>query len=276
MLAIYLDIKGAFNSITFKAAIGAMQGRGFPKNITAWYNHFLHNQVSTLELDNCRFTKNLETGTPQGGVVSPIVWNVCIDPILKKLNTNKPVKVIGFADDVVIMVTGCDPTIMVKRAQPSINAMVDWGKESGLEFNTEKTVVVMYTQKKTTIKDYHEKVKVNGQIIEFSSEAKYLGITLDSRLNWNSHLKDKVSKARKLLFAVKNSIAKTIGPKPSITRRAYKTLIVPMISYGCHLFADKLTTTTLQNKLSRLNRLACLSLGSVPPGDAHHGNGNLA
>jgi hypothetical protein len=39
-----------------------------------------------------------------------------------------------------------------------------------------------------------------------------------------------------------------------------------MISYGCHLFADKLTTVTLQNELSRLNRLACLSLGSVPPG----------
>jgi hypothetical protein len=187
-LAIFLDIKGAFNSITFKAAIGAMSKRGFPKNITGWYNHFLHNQVSTLELDNCRFTRKLETGTPQGGVVSPIVWNVCIDPILKKLNTNKPVKVIGFVDDVVIMVTGCDPSVMVRRAQPSINAMVEWGKESGLEFNTDKTVVVMFTQKKTTIQDYHEKVKVNGQTIEFSSEAKYLGITLDSRLNWNSHL----------------------------------------------------------------------------------------
>jgi hypothetical protein len=36
------------------------------------------------------------------------------------------------------------------------------------------------------IKDYHEKIKVNGQTIEFSDEAKYLGITLDSRLNWNS------------------------------------------------------------------------------------------
>jgi retron-type reverse transcriptase len=157
-LAIFLDIKGAFNSITFKAAIGAMRKRGFPKNFTNWYNQFLHNQESTLELDNCRFTRKLETGTPQGGVVSPIVWNVSIDPILKKLNTNKPVKVIGFADDVVIMVTGCDPSVMVRRVQPSINAMVEWGKESGLEFNTDKTVVVMFTQKKTTIQDYHEKV----------------------------------------------------------------------------------------------------------------------
>jgi hypothetical protein len=39
-----------------------------------------------------------------------------------------------------------------------------------------------------------------------------------------------------------------------------------MISYDCHLFADKLNTVTLQNELSKLNRLACLSLGSVPPG----------
>jgi hypothetical protein len=64
-LAIFLDIAGAFNSITFKAAINAMRKRGFPKNITNWYNHFLHNQVSTLELDNCRFTRELKTGTPQ-------------------------------------------------------------------------------------------------------------------------------------------------------------------------------------------------------------------
>jgi ribonuclease HI len=43
-------------------------------------------------------------------------------------------------------------------------------------------------------------------------------------------------------------------------------IVVPMVSYGCHLFADKLNNVTLQKELSRLNRIACLSLGSVPPG----------
>jgi hypothetical protein len=38
-----------------------------------------------------------------------------------------------------------------------------------------------------------------------------------------------------------------------------------MVSYACHLFADKLNNITLQKELSRLNRIACLSLGSVPP-----------
>jgi hypothetical protein len=58
---------------------------------------------------------------------------------------------------------------------------------------------------------------------------------------------------------------KTVGPKPSIVRNAFKTLVVPMVSYACHLFADKLNNVTLQKELSRLNRIACLSLGSVPP-----------
>jgi hypothetical protein len=88
-----------------------------------------------------------------------------------------------------------------------------------------------------------------------------MGITLDSKLNWNSHIKA-------------NSIAKTVGPKPSIVRNAFKTFVVPMVSYGCHLFADKLNNVTLQKELSRLNRIACLSLGSVPPGHAHCNNGN--
>jgi ribonuclease HI len=89
---------------------------------------------------------------------------------------------------------------------------------------------------------------------------------LDHKLSWNSHITDKVVKCRKILFAIKNKIAKTVGPRPSIVRRAYKTLVIPMISYGCHLFAAKLNTVTLQDELTKLNRLACMSLGSVPQG----------
>jgi hypothetical protein len=76
------------------------------------------------------------------------------------------------------------------------------------------------------VTDYQEKIVINDEQIEFSDEAKYLGITLDSKLNWNSHIQAKVIKAKRLLFAIKNSIAKTVGPKPSIVRNAFKTLVV--------------------------------------------------
>jgi hypothetical protein len=253
-----------FDNLTFSAATNAMRKRGLPNNIIAWYSHFLHNQVSTMELGNSMFSRRLVVGAPQGGVMSPTIWNINFDPILKSLNTNKPVKVIGYADDALIMITGHVPEVMVKRIQPSINAMVEWGTKSGLKFNHSKTQVVLFTNKKA--REYRAKITINDLPIEFSAEANYLGMTLDSRLNWNSHIKTKVSKCRQLMFTIKNKIAKTTGPKPSLTRRAYKSLVIPIISYGCHLFAAKLEVGTFQNELSKLNRLACLSLGSVPLG----------
>jgi hypothetical protein len=149
--------------------------------------------------------------------------------------------------------------------QPYINKIVAWGKRSGLEFNSSKTMAVLFTRKMPKDSDYLKKIIINDEQIDFSDEAKYLGVVLDSKLTWNSHIKAKVIKAKRLLFAIKNSIAKTVGPKPSIVRNAFKTLVMPMVSYACHLFADKLNNVTLQKELSRLNRIACLSLGSVPP-----------
>jgi hypothetical protein len=186
---------------------------------------------------------------------------------LQKLNTG-PVKVIGFADDALLLTTGKYPSDLVRKIQPSVNAMVAWGKDSGLEFNASKTVAVMFTNKKPYDNkkphDYPVKVVINNKKIDFSAKAKYLGILFDSKLTWASHITAKIAKSKRLLFAVKNCIAKQVGPKPSLTRQAYKALVVPSLSYGCHIFAHRLGTDAAQKKLSSINRLACLSLGSVP------------
>jgi hypothetical protein len=111
-----LDISGAFNSLSFNAATNAMRRRGLPEHITKWYEHFLHHQVSTFELDGKFYTRELKTGCPQGGCLSPLIWNVNFDPILKKLNKG-PVKVIGFVDDALFIITGHVPGIMATLHQ---------------------------------------------------------------------------------------------------------------------------------------------------------------
>jgi hypothetical protein len=115
-------------------------------DLVTWYSSFLHNQCSTLTIDNKNFTRALTKGTPQGGVLSPIVWNINFDEILKKLD-QKPIKTVSFADDSVLLITGIDPSMMVYMIQPALNEIVAWGHESGLEFNASKTMVSWYTTK---------------------------------------------------------------------------------------------------------------------------------
>ena len=261
-LGVFLDIAGAFNNLSFESAIKSMRERKFPSKIVDWYKNFLYNQESTYELNNKLYTRALKKGCPQGGVLSPLVWNINFDPILEELNVG-PVKVIGFADDACLLITGRDHTRLVDLIQPYLDRIVGWGAQAGLKFNENKTIAVMFTHKLTPRWQY-KKIKVNGQEIPYSQEAKYLGIILDSKLTFRKHLSAKLTKAKRLLFAIKGCISKQSGPSLGLTRMAYRVLVIPVLTYGCHIFANRLGTDAIQSELQQLNRLAALSLGSVP------------
>jgi hypothetical protein len=239
-----------------------MRDRKFPPKIVDWYKNFLYNQESTYEINNKFYTRSLTKGCPQGGVLSPLVWNINFDPILEELNTG-PVKVVGFADDTCFLITGPESTDLVDIIQPYLNRIVDWGTKAGLKLNENKTVAVMFTLKRTKLSKYKQ-IMVNNQKIKYSTDDKYLGITLDSKLTFRKHLTSKLAKSKRLIFAIKSCTSNQKGPNLSLTRLAYKMLVIPVMTYGCHIFANKLGNENIQLQLQQLNRLAALSLGSVP------------
>jgi hypothetical protein len=261
-LGVFLDIAGAFNNLSFESALSSMRDRKFPPKIVDWYRNFLYNQESTCEINNKFYTRALSKGCPQGGVLSPLVWNINFDPILEELNTG-PVKVVGFADDACFLITGPVHKDLVDIIQPYLDRIVDWGTQAGLKFNENKTIAVMFTLKRTPLSKYKQ-IKVNNQKIKYSTDAKYLGITLDSKLTFRKHLTSKLAKSKRLIFAIKSCISNQKGPNLSLTRLAYKMLAIPVMTYGCHIFANKLGNENIQLQLQQLNRLAALSLGSVP------------
>jgi hypothetical protein len=100
--------------------------------------------------------------------------------------------------------------MMVYMIQHALNDIVAWGHESGLEFNASKTMVSWYTNKKLKM-DTLPRVKIGGISIDPVNEVKYLGMTLDNKLNFNTHIKQKINKCKGLLFAIKSCINKQIG-----------------------------------------------------------------
>ena len=101
--------------------------------------------------------------------------------------------------------------------------------------------------------------------IPFQKEVKYLGVTLDSKLLWTSHVQQKLGKAKRHLMAFHNAISKKYGPNPILMKRAYTTIVLPAFTYGCHVWGDKCQQETIKKSLNRLNRLACLLIANVAP-----------
>ena len=43
---------------------------------------------------------------------------------------------------------------------------------------------------------------VSGQKVNFSDNEKYLGVILDSKLNWNTHFNAQIAKCKAYLFSI--------------------------------------------------------------------------
>ena len=110
MIVVSLDCTGAFDCVGFDAASEALIANGVPEGMTLWYTNLLRGRKVTVNLQGVTQTITPGRGSPQGGILSPLVWNLVMDSLLKEFQSG-PVKVVGYADDIIIMASGIDMRI---------------------------------------------------------------------------------------------------------------------------------------------------------------------
>ena len=88
-----------------------------------------------------------------------------------------------------------------------------------------------------------------------STSAKYLGVIIDNKLNWNEHINEIVLKCKRTYFAVKKAIGKKWGLNPKQMMWIYKTIIIPKISYCSVVWAINLNKHQ-SAKISTIQTLA--------------------
>jgi Reverse transcriptase (RNA-dependent DNA polymerase) len=105
----------------------------------------------------------------------PLLWSLVIDELLTEL-TEQGYEVIGFVDDLVIMIRGNDDSIQSNRQQSALNHAMNWYKDASLSRNPMKTVVIPFTWRlKLSLKE----PRMENVTIKYSEDIKNLGITLD-------------------------------------------------------------------------------------------------
>lgn len=131
------DIEGAFDNISHEHLLNQLQG--FPEHglIEKW--------LKAGVMDGGIFQET-EMGTPQGGIISPLLLNVALhgmedavgvfyDKSGKYIQLRSNVALIRYADDFVIFATSKE------EAEESKDRISDWLKDRGLKLSHEKTSI---------------------------------------------------------------------------------------------------------------------------------------
>ncbi|KAJ8983160.1 hypothetical protein NQ317_016259 [Molorchus minor] len=127
-----------------------------------------------------------------------------------------------------------------------------------MSVNPHKTVIVPFTRKRKL--DGLIQPSIMGETIAFSEEVKYLGVTLDKTMTWNSHLDKVIHKAKMSFWTCRRICGKSWGIGPQQMYWIYTTIIRPMIAYGSIVWWSKGLQRTARTKLSGLQRLASLAI----------------
>ena len=173
--------------------------------MTLWYTNLLQGRKVTANLQGVTQTITPGRGSPQGGILSPLVWNLVMDSLLKEFQSG-PVKAVEYADDIIIMASGIDMRINVENIQLALNKIINWGKEKGLVFNPSKTQAIIFDGPR-----YPPSIVMDGQELEFTDHIKYLRMIIQSRLSWTAHVLGQVEKANMLLNRARTIIGRGMG-----------------------------------------------------------------
>ena len=128
-----VDIKGYFDNIPHAPLMELVKDRIADGKVLGLIEKFLKQGV----LEEGVIT-DPETGSPQGGIISPLLANIYLDP-LDKLLEQLGLQSIRYADDIIVLAESAE---VARRALVEIGK---WMKKAGLQLHPEKTRVVDMT-----------------------------------------------------------------------------------------------------------------------------------
>ena len=103
-LRTFLDIEGAFSNVTSKAIREALIKCKLDDTITKWIMNMICNRFVTVEVKNHQKRIRIQRGCPQGGILSPFLWNLVVNDLLKHAEENNIGNLQAFADDLLSLV----------------------------------------------------------------------------------------------------------------------------------------------------------------------------
>ena len=204
--------------------------------------------------------KEVQKDCPQGSCCGPGFWNVLYNSLLN-LEFNSQTKVLAFADDLIVLTRGTCKIEAENYANQDLKQIERWAANNKIGFNDKKSKVLFISQKRND--DRVVNIYLNHKRLDQTEEMKYLGIYLDGKLNFNTHIDYTVAK----LISLINMLVRTSKLQWGLGHKALKTIyegaVVLILTYRAPIWVEAIRKTKNLTKYKRIQRLMNIKIAKA-------------
>ncbi len=248
-----LDMEKAFDKLWIAGLIEKMSRYKINENFIRLTGSYLSGRKLKVRINNAISTeKDIEAGVPQGSILGPALYSLYLTDLPEFEKTTTAL----YADDTALYAHSFYATAAQVQNQLHINKLIPYFAEWKMKVNKTKTEQIIFTRKRTNTKPFSQ-LKIDGHPVQPEKVVRYLGLQLDTRLNFKHHIKTTVTKGNAAIRILYPLLARNSANSDENKLIVYKQIIRPLITYGAPVWGHSSNYTMepleiFQNKCMRL------------------------
>ncbi|KAI4893078.1 hypothetical protein NFI96_011541 [Prochilodus magdalenae] len=253
---LFVDYTSAFNTMIPQTLTDKLSSLGLRSSLCNWVLDFLTNRPQSVRIHNLSSsTTILSTGSPQGCVLSPLLFTLLTydcSPI------HPGCHIVKFADDTAVV--GCITNSDESGYRQEIEHLEGWCRKNNLCINIKKTKEMTVDFRRG--RHAHLPLHVGGSAVGVVSSYRCLGVHLSNNLTWSNSTSSLVRKAHQRLYFLRR--LRRAGLRSSVLTSFYRCVVESVLCSSISVWHGSCSAAD-RKALQRVVKAAQRSVGVSYP-----------
>jgi hypothetical protein len=194
------DLSAAFDTLDIDLLLKKLAIYGADETTLSWFRAFLTNRSQRVRIGGALSSPlRLETGVPQGSILSPIVFTLYTADMELWI---KHSTLINFADDTTTYTKSKEAGEIKDRLEEDAKQVLKFMASNGLIANEAKTEFLLLNEKPKYRQELIDLV-VGDITVKRTNQTRLLGVVIDEAQNWSEQLNKLSSSLNQRLFVIR-------------------------------------------------------------------------